>query len=112
MGKWNFETQTVVAPTAGAVRLNNAAFASVTNIFLSETLAGGTDPIAGFANTDNIRIYHAANTELWVEYDIVSQTDAGAYRNYTVTYVGASPNFVLPAAAAQVFILEKTAIPA
>jgi hypothetical protein len=82
-----WETQTVVAPSSGAVRVNNADPVMATHVFVSETYQSGSvgDPIATLIVNDPLRIYNANDTTKWIDYKITAITDAGAYRDYTVT---------------------------
>lgn len=110
-GLWNFETQTVVPPGSAAIRLNNVNASQVTAVFVNETLAGGTDPIAGIANGEKIRLFYIDDTTKWVEYTVTAQADAGAYRNYTVTYSTASVPFTTPVAGTKVGLQEWASPP-
>lgn len=105
-GLWNFETQVATPPSSGALRMNNVNGSLVTHLFVNETLAAGTDPIAGIANGEKIRLFYVDDTAKWVEYTVTAQTDAGAYRDYTVTYSTNSGGFVTPTAGTKVGLQE------
>lgn len=110
-GVWNFETQTVVPPSSGAIRMNNVNGSLVTALYVSETLAAGTDPIAGIANGEKIRLFYVNDTAMWIEFTVTAQTDAGAYRNYTVTYSANSGGFTTPTAGTKVGLQEWASPP-
>lgn len=82
-----FEVPITAPPSSGAMRVDNANISLVTHVYLSETYQPGSvgDPIATLIVGDPLRIYNAANTTQWLDYAIQAITDAGAYRDYTVT---------------------------
>jgi hypothetical protein len=108
-----FETQIVAPPTVGSVRFNNATWVNVTHIFLSETYQPGStsDPIATLIVNDPIRFYEANNTSHWIEYKITAVSDAGAYRDYTVTYTVTAGGGWLPSAGMLLGVMERTGSP-
>jgi hypothetical protein len=105
-----FETQTVVSPSNGALRLNNASPAAATLVYASETYQPGSvgDPIATLIVGDPLRIYNANDTSQWLDYTISAVADSGAYRAYTVTYVGVHGGFA-PVAGTMLGISERAA---
>ena len=113
-GVWTWDSPPNAAPPAvGMVRVNNAVLASVTHIYVNETQgSGGTgDPIASFVVNDPIRIYELNDTSHWIEYKITAASDAGAYRDYTVTYTTIAGGGFAPAAGVPVGIIERTGSP-
>ena len=105
-----FETQTVVSPSLGALRLNNANPAAATIVYASETYQPGSigDPIATLIVGDPLRIYNANNTAQWFDYTISAVADSGTYRSYTVTYVATRGGFA-PVAGTLLGISERAA---
>jgi hypothetical protein len=105
-----FETQTVVSPSSGALRLNNASPALATIVYASETYQPGSigDPIATLIVGDPLRIYNANDTRQWFDYTISAVADSGAYRAYTVTYVATHGGFA-PVAGTLLGISERAA---
>ena len=113
-GVWTWDSAPYAAPpAAGMVRVNNATLTAVTHIFLNETQGtGGTgDPITALVVNDPLRIYQLDDTSHWVEYKITAASDAGAYRDYTVTYTTSSGGGFVPAPGMQVGIIERTGSP-
>jgi hypothetical protein len=105
-----FETQTVVSPSTGALRLNNASPAAATIVYANETYQPGSvgDPIATLIVGDPLRIYNANDTSQWWDYTISAVADSGAYRSYTVTYVATHGGFA-PVAGTMLGISERAA---
>lgn len=108
-GMYLFESQIVVSPSSGAVRMNNAAPASVTVVWASETYQPGSigDPIATLIVGDPLRIYNANDTRQWLDYSITAVADSGTYRAYTVTFV--ANHGLAPTAGMLVGISERAA---
>lgn len=93
---WKFDDGTADAdPGSGNVRLNNAVFASVTKIFLSETAQeGAVDAFLSIwddstsAQKAYIRIIDPVTPANWAVYQLdATIVDDGVYRDLTVTHV-------------------------
>jgi hypothetical protein len=98
---WNFSsTVTMADPGAGALRFNNAAFASVTAIAFDDTCAntGNPDVSAHLLTWDDststtkgsLRVHKVSAPENWVEFAVTGLTDQPGWVQLAVTYVGAA----------------------
>lgn len=86
-----FNAATAAPPGSGEVRLNNADPALATEVYLSETDRNSASIIAvldTFADGSLLVLSNESNNAIYHYYSIDSQTDPGAYRAYTVTYLG------------------------
>ena len=109
---WLFDTGLAAAGIlAGEVRLNNVNGSAVTHVFVSKTVASGTDPTAGWVVNDPLRIYYRDDTTMWVEYKITAVSSQTGYFDYTVTYTANSGGFVTPADNTPLLLIERTASP-
>jgi len=109
---WVFDTGLAAAGIlAGEVRLNNINGSAVTHVFVSKTVASGTDPTGSWAVNDPLRLYYRDDTTMWVEYKITAVSSQTGYFDYTVTYTGNSGGFVTPPDATPVLLIERTTTP-
>ncbi len=108
-----WEAATVAPPSSMCIRANSGITTSITHLYLSETYQPGSvgDPIATLIVNDPIRLYDASNPVRWGEFKITAVSDAGAYRDYTVTYTGVGGGGIAFAAGQLVGILERTGTP-
>lgn len=100
---FEFDSGTADAdPGAGNIRFNNATFGSITQIFVSETddLGAAVGPIldswddSTSSNRAYVIIRKRDNPVNYVAFYVTaSQTDAGVYRKFTVSYSGHSGSF-------------------
>ena len=88
-GMYLFEATITAPPSSGAIRANNANLGVATHLYASETYQPGSvgDPVTTLIAGDPLRIYNVNDTSQWIDYAITAVTDAGAYRDLTVTYV-------------------------
>jgi hypothetical protein len=98
-GKWLFSTSTSAGPSSTQIRLNNATYSSVTNIYISDTNLDNVSYDAfldSFSNSGNfgfIRIFKEFdNTKFWIG-EISSVTDNGTDHTIGVTYISHSNSF-------------------
>lgn len=93
--RFTYSTTTTDAdPGAGIFRGNNAALASVTQIYVDLAEYGGTDVTAWLDSLDDysgaikgvIRLSSQSNAALWIEYTMTAWTTATGYRKLTVAY--------------------------
>jgi hypothetical protein len=110
--QWVFDTAVAAAGIlAGEVRINNVNASQVTHVFVSKTVASGTDPTAAWAVNDPLRIYYRDDTTMWVEYKITAVSSQTGYFDYTVTYTANSGGFVTPADGTPLLLIERTTVP-
>ena len=88
-GMYYFDGTITPPPLSGELRANNNNLGAATHIYASETYRAGSvgDPVATLIAGDPLRIYNANDTSQWIDYAITAVTDAGTYRDLTVTYV-------------------------
>jgi hypothetical protein len=94
--KFLFDTGTTSGPSSGDLRLNNAAPASVTNIFVNETNASGksaTALLGQITNGSKIRVFKQSDPTVYAEYTAGTVTDNGTDRTIPVTYVAHNGTF-------------------
>jgi len=103
----------VAPPGNSCIRANQPVGNTVTHVYISETyLPGGVgDPLASLANNDPLRLYNSADLSQWIEYKVTAQTDAGPYRDYTVTYTATGGGGWAPFPSMGVLIVERTGSP-
>src|SRR6185312_10791054 len=90
--KWSTDT-TSADPTAGFVKANNATFASITTLYISETdndanaLASEIATWSSATSTikGRIKIYDPVTPTNFMTFDLTALTDSGAYDTLTVT---------------------------
>lgn len=101
IGYWNWETSTSATPSSGAIRFNNATFASVTQIYLSETDGSSRNLASLLATIDDststtkgyIRCHETATpTNFWFG-TLSSLTDNGTDLTLAVTHLSSSGSF-------------------
>lgn len=110
--QWLFDLGLVgTGIAAGDVRLNNATPSAATHVFVAKTGMTGADPTGGWIVNDPIRLYYASDSTMWVEYKITVITSGASWWDYTVTYTGASGNFVAFPDNTPILITERTATP-
>ncbi len=97
--KWVFSTSTSAGPSSTQLRLNNATYNSVTNIYISDTNADSVSYDAFLDQLDNnsnfglIRIFKEFdNTKFWLG-QITSVTDNGTDHTIGVTYISHNSSF-------------------
>jgi len=103
----------VTPPGSACIRANQPVGSAATHLFVSETFGPGSvgDPLAGMIVNDPIRLYNSANLAEWIEYKITAITDAGAYKDYTVTYQATGGGGWAPFPGMGVGIIERTGSP-
>lgn len=87
-------TTTDADPGAGTLRGNNAALASVTQLYVDLAEYGGTDVTAWLDSLDDypgtikgiVRLSSQSDPTKWIEYVVTAWTTATGYRKLTVTY--------------------------
>lgn len=91
--RYTFNASTSAGAGSGQLRLNNAASASVTQLFVSETDRNGVG-VASLLGTivDNSRllITREADTTTYAYYTLTSQTDNGSDRTLAVTHLASN----------------------
>lgn len=101
IGKWNWETSTSSGPASGAIRFNNATFASVTSIYLHETDLNAVGLAATIATWDDststikgtIKVYEDGSpANFWIG-DLTALTDNGSDVTLTVTHRSSGGSF-------------------
>jgi hypothetical protein len=88
-----FDDTTTAPPVAGDVRMNNAAFASVTTIWASATDSGSANVdvlLDDIKAGDTIRIQKVGAPTNYGYFSITSNTDSGAYHTMVVVYLDGS----------------------
>ena len=98
-GKWVFSTSTSAGPSSTQIRLNNATYSSVTNIYVSDTNFDSVsydaflDSLSNNNNFGLIRIYKEFdNTKFWLG-QVTAVTDNGTDHTIAVTYISHSSSF-------------------
>lgn len=110
--QWVFDTGLAAAGIlAGEVRVNNVQPSLVTHVFVSKTVASGTDPTASWAVNDPLRIYYRDDAVMWVEYKITAVSSQTGYFDYTVTYTANSGGYATPPDATPLLLVERTSTP-
>lgn len=98
---WSTDT-TSTDPTSGFIKVNNASFASVTNIYISETEGNSVSIASEIASWDDstntvkgtVKIYKASAPANMVVLDISGTiTDNGTWDTVPVTYVTSNGSF-------------------
>jgi hypothetical protein len=98
---WSTDT-TATDPTTGKVKVNNAALASATAVYISETDADSSDLSAEIATWDDgtstirgrLKIYNQTAPGTFAVYDVTgSNTDNGAWDTVNVSYVTGAGSF-------------------
>ena len=98
---WNWETATTSGPSSGAIRFNNATFASVTSVFVHETDGNSVDMSALLATFDDstatvkgLLYLHEdkASSNFWAG-QVTALTDNGSDVTLTVTHVASNGSF-------------------
>lgn len=97
---WNFETSTSAGPTAGAIRFNNATFASVSAVYLSESDLNSS-ALAGLiatwddstSTTKGQMICRKPGTSSHWTGDVTALTDNGTDVTLTVTHRASGGSF-------------------
>lgn len=88
-------TTTDADPGTGTLRLNNASYASVTQVFIDLLAFGGADVTDFLDSLDDstnpvkgtIKISAASDQTKWVVFSLTSTTTVAGYRKLVVTYV-------------------------
>jgi microcystin-dependent protein len=96
---FKFESAIITPPTPSYVRFNNATYASVTALYISDTAIQGAvgtwlDSFLGGGNYGYLRIFKEYDSSIFANFKVTAVADAGAYHNITVTYVSHSGSFV------------------
>jgi len=98
-GEWVYDTSTSSGPGSTLLRLNNATFASVTSIYVSDTGTGSVDYDAFLDSLSNntefgyIRIFKKSDsTKFWMG-SITAVTDNGTDHTLVVTYITSNSTF-------------------
>lgn len=98
---WNWETSTSSGPSSGAIRFDNATFASVTEIYVHETDGNSVDMSALLATFDDSTstvkglIYlheDKASSNFWLG-RVTALTDNGSDVTLTVTHIASNGSF-------------------
>lgn len=95
--EYQFSTDTTAPPATGYLELNNAAPASVTEIYVNDTdrHAGDVGLTLSEINAgDYIRVFRTDGTHAAATYEVTAATDDGAYHTYDVTYLSHDGSFV------------------
>lgn len=101
--RYAFDTSTTDSdPGAGNVRLNNAAPASATAVYIDLADAGGADVTAALDALDDststvkgfLSLRHRTDPTKWALYALTGLTTATGYRKLAVTYVSGPGGFV------------------
>lgn len=107
---WLFNGSTASGTSATEIRLNNAAPASVTTIYVNDSNADSID-LSGFlasisnsGNYGNIRLFKESDSRIYAMYIVTNVVDSGSEYAITVTYVGSNGTFT----AADSVVLEFT----
>ncbi|MEM9149877.1 MAG: hypothetical protein AAGB19_05425, partial [Cyanobacteria bacterium P01_F01_bin.3] len=91
-----FSTATSPGPASGQVRLNNAALASVTTAYISETDRNSTSIaslLAAIAENNTLRLQSATAENTYAEYIVSAIADSGTYRTLTVAHSASNGTF-------------------
>ena len=97
--EWAFDTSTSTGPGSTLLRLNNAAYASVTEIYVSEDNIGGINVdnfITSFNNSGAfglVRLFKEDDSTIFWYGRITGVTDNGTDQTLTVTYIGHNGSF-------------------
>lgn len=90
---WLFSSSTASGTSATEIRLDNAAPASVTGLYINDTNADSTD-LSGFLGSfDNsgdfgrIRLFKESDSNVFLMLDVTGVTDSGSEYDITVTYI-------------------------
>jgi hypothetical protein len=90
---YTFSTSTSTNPSSGQVRFNNANYASVTAIYLSETDRNSTG-ISGLLNQVGdgsvLAFVDSDDPTRYAYYSLSSQTDNGSWRTFSVSHIANS----------------------
>lgn len=101
LGLWNWETSTSTGPISGAIRFNNATFASVTAVYINETDLNGTGLGPLLATWDDststikgtIICRENGSGSNFFAGDVTALTDNGTDVTLTVTHRASSGSF-------------------
>lgn len=91
--RYTFNASTSAGASSGQLRLNNAASASTTQLFISETDRNGVGVaslLGTIANNSRLLITREANTTAYAYYTLTSQTDNGSDRTLAVTHLASN----------------------
>jgi hypothetical protein len=87
---YTFSTSTSTSPSAGQVRFNNANYASVTAIYLSETDRNSTaisSLLNEVADGSILAFVDSDDPTRYAYYSLSSQTDNGTWRTFNVSHI-------------------------
>jgi hypothetical protein len=101
LGLWNWETSTSAGPASGAIRFNNATFASVTAVYLHETDLNATALAALLATWDDststikgtLLCRENGSGGNFFAADVTALTDNGSDVTFTVTHRASGGSF-------------------
>lgn len=91
--RYTFNASTSAGASTGQLRLNNAASASVTQLFVSETDRNGVGVaslLSTIADNSRLLITSEANTTTYAYYTLTSQTNNGSDRTLAVTHLASN----------------------
>lgn len=91
--RYTFNASTSAGASSGQLRLNNAASASTTQLFVSETDRNGVGVaslLGTIANNSRLLITREADTTAYAYYTLTSQTDNGSDRTLAVTHLASN----------------------
>lgn len=91
--RYTFNASTSAGAGSGQLRLNNAASASVTQLFVSETDRNGVGVaslLGTIADNSRLLITREADTTTYAYYTLTSQTDNGSDRTLAVTHLASN----------------------
>jgi len=100
--QWQFETDTSAPPSSGYLKLNNAAYASVTELFVHETAKdsiNATTFLASFTANNNpgsyglIRIFKRNTSTVFWSGKVTGVVDSGSYYTISVTPILSNGTF-------------------
>lgn len=90
---YTFSATTTSPPSSGEIRLNNATYASVTEVYVHETdrnTVGVSSVLARINNGATLQITDESDLTAYAFYLVDSQTDNGTDRTYTVTHLASN----------------------
>ena len=90
---YNFSTSTSTPPLSGEIRFNNATYASVSEIYVSETDKNSVNiaSLLNQVNNNSVLIFADSDDPTrYAYFSLTSQVDSGTYRTYTVSHIADS----------------------
>jgi hypothetical protein len=99
--KWTFKTETTPTPVTSTIRLNNATFASVTEIYVdslntdSVNMDDFIDYFSTFTNYGLIKLFKEYDSSKFWAGRITNVVDNGGDHTITVTHIKSSGSFAL-----------------